>query len=209
MNPFDYFKNIYCINLDRRTDRWLDVQEEFKSVGILDRVNRFPAIESPDGRLGLVKSFLHLFKLAREKNMENILIFEDDVKFINNPLENLDKALKQSVDFKWSMFYLGANTHNKLIKIRPNLCVLKNAYSAHAVVYDSKIYNKIIDKFDSINKVEKQSDINDVFLSSLQDKYTTLMVNPIIATQKESYSDLEKRVVNYTFIEERFKKNIL
>ena len=25
-NPFDFFDEIYCINLDHRTDRWKDVQ---------------------------------------------------------------------------------------------------------------------------------------------------------------------------------------
>ena len=40
-NPFDYFDEIYCINLDHRKDRWQHAQEEFKKVGILDRVQRY------------------------------------------------------------------------------------------------------------------------------------------------------------------------
>ena len=208
MNPFDNFENIYCINLDRRTDRWEQVQKEFDSVGILDRVNRFSAIESPDGRIGLIKSFLELFKMAKDKNMKNILIFEDDVKFINNPLENLQLAIDQTKDMKWDMFYLGANTHEKLIKLKPNVCLLRNAFAAHAVVYSSKLYDKIIKQFEKTNYIVSMNDINDVFFSKLQNSHTALLVNPIIATQRESYSDLEKRVVNYTFIEERFKNNI-
>ncbi len=207
MNPFDNFKNIYCINLDRRTDRWELVKKEFNSIGILDKVNRFTAIDHPDGRIGLIKSFLGLFKMAKDKKMENILIFEDDVHFINNPLENLQKALDQVGDIKWSLFYLGANTHQKLIKLKPNLCLLKNAFSAHAVVYDYKLYDKIIRRFEKTDRITKMSDINDVFFSSLQDEHTALVVNPIIATQSPSFSDLEKKFVNYNFIEERFKKN--
>jgi hypothetical protein len=46
-NPFDYFDAIYCINLDRRTDRWEAVKREFAKIDILDRVIRFSAIETP------------------------------------------------------------------------------------------------------------------------------------------------------------------
>lgn len=207
-NPFDKFENIYCINLDRRTDRWEKVQEEFKSVGIIDRVKRFSAVEKEDGRLGLIKSFLELFKMAKKENMKNILIFEDDVHFINDPLPNLKKALSQIGSMDWGMIYLGANTHQKLIKLKPNLCLLKNAYAAHAIVYDNKVYDDIIKRFESIDKVRGINDINDVFFSKLQNKYMALLVNPIIATQSPSFSDLEKRHVSYDFIEERFKRNI-
>lgn len=32
-NPFDYFENIYCINLDRRIDRWAQAQ---RSLNLLE-----------------------------------------------------------------------------------------------------------------------------------------------------------------------------
>lgn len=31
-NPFDYFQEIYCINLDHRIDRWENAQKEFSKV---------------------------------------------------------------------------------------------------------------------------------------------------------------------------------
>ncbi len=46
-NLFSHFEAIYCINLDRRSDRWEAVQREFEKVGIRDRVIRFSAIETP------------------------------------------------------------------------------------------------------------------------------------------------------------------
>ena len=42
-NPFDYFDKIYCINLDYRTDRWEQVQNEFEKIGIENKVIRVPA----------------------------------------------------------------------------------------------------------------------------------------------------------------------
>lgn len=209
---WDYFKEIYCINLDKRTDRWEHALKEFEYVGVLDRVKRISGVEHQDGRIGLIKSFLKIFKDVQNRNVENVLIFEDDVTFIkeNNPIETLEKAIEQVGNIEWSLFYLGANTHEKCMIFRPNLILLKNAFSAHAVAYNHKTYKQIIDKFYNTNKIKSIKDINDVFFcEQIQNKRTSFCVNPIIATQYPSYSDLEKKDVNYSFIEERFIKNTL
>ncbi len=209
-NPFDFFEEIYCINLDERTDRWEHAQKEFKKVGILDRVTRFSAIRDVDGRVGIIKSNLGIVKLAKKKKLKNVLVFEDDVEFIvDNPQEILTESLKQLDKLDWKLFYLGANTHNKLIKIKPNLILLKNSYAVHSMAYNAKSYDDFIKKYEGMNKLGTFNDILDVYLAQyFQEKYICLMVNPMMTTQMNSYSDIEKKVVNYDFIEERFKKNI-
>ncbi len=210
MNSFDFFDEIYCINLDHRTDRWEHAQKEFEKVGILDRVKRFSAIKEDDGRLGIIKSNLAIVKMAKSKGLNNVLVFEDDVKFIvDDPEKHLKNAISQIGNLDWALFYLGANTHTKLIKIKPNLILLKNAYSVHSMAYNKKIYDKIIRKYSKIKVVKKHKNINDVYLAEkIQSKYICLMVNPMLTTQISDYSDIEKRLVNQSYIEERFKKNI-
>lgn len=207
---WDYFEEIYCINLDRRTDRWEHAKLEFLNVGVLDRVKRISAIEHKDGRIGLIKSFLKIFKDVKSREVKNVLIFEDDVKFImeNNPIKTLEKSIEQTGNIDWSLFYLGANTHEKCNLIKPNLILLKNAFAAHAIAYSHKTYNTIINKFENTNEIKSINDINDVFFcKEIQNKRTSFLVNPMIATQYPSFSDLEKKDVNYSFIEERFKNN--
>jgi GR25 family glycosyltransferase involved in LPS biosynthesis len=209
-NPFDYFDKMFCINLDERTDRWELAQKEFERIGILDKVERFSAIKENDGRLGVIKSNLEIVKYAKKNKLNNVLVFEDDVKFvIDNPNEYLSKAISQIGNLKWSLFYLGANTHQKLIKLKPNLILLKHAYAVHSMAYSSLVYDKFIRKYEGMKSISKFPDILDVYLAQeIQAKETCLMVNPLLTTQRESYSDIEKRVVNYGFIEERFKKHI-
>ena len=210
-NPFDYFNMIMCINLDRRTDRWLLAQEEFKKLGILNKVQRFSAIEHTDGRIGVIKSNLEIIKLAKKKKAKNVLVFEDDVQFIweNDPLKNLELAMKQASSLKWQLFYLGANTHQKLLKFNKNLILLKNAFAVHSMAYDNSIYDKFIDYAENVNEIKKHSDILDVYLATqIQPVHMCLMVNPILTTQRESYSDIEKTNVNYSFILDRFNQNI-
>jgi len=210
MNSFDYFDEIYCINLDERTDRWEHAQEEFRKAGILDRVIRFSAIRDADGRLGVIKSNLAIIKIAKEKKLKNVLIFEDDVQFIvDNPQDVLAKTIQQIGNIKWHLFYLGANTHQKLTKFKPNLILLKNAFAVHSMAYSELMYDIFINKYEKLKVISTFDDILDVFLArKIQEKYICLMTNPMMTTQMNSYSDIENRIVDYSFIEERYKNNI-
>jgi hypothetical protein len=210
-NPFEFFDKIYCINLDHRKDRWEESVNEFKKLGIENLVERFPAIKHDDGRVGIIKSNLEIVKIAKEKSYKNVLVFEDDISFIhaNNPLDNLKHAIEQSYKYDWKLFYLGANTHNKLIKIDKNLILLKNAFAVHSMAYNYKIYDKFINYAENINKINNPNNILDVWLAKeIQEKNICIMVNPILTTQRKSYSDIEKQVVDYQFIIDRFNKNI-
>lgn len=209
-NPFDFFEGVYCTNLDHRVDRWATVQKEFSSVGILDRVKRFSSIKEEDGRLGIIKSKLEIIKIAQQRGLNNILILEDDVKFISsNPLEILDEALCQMKEREWYLCYLGANLHHPLNRPSPNLLHAKDAYGLHAVGYNKNVYQFFIDKYSEFNKVEKWEDILDVFMAiEIQDKFPCFLVNPMIATQSSDYSDIEKRVVDQSYIESRFNQYI-
>lgn len=211
-NSFDYFNEIYCINLDHRTDRWDNVQKEFEKVGILNRVKRFSAIKTQDGRIGLIKSDLELIKYAKKNNLENILILEDDVKFLRDDTNDiLNLAIDQinRLKINWQLFYLGANTHTKLVKISPNLVYLTNGYATHSLAFHKSIYDKFINYAENMNRIKKLSDVLDVWISEeIQSKYITLMVNPLLTSQISSFSDIEGKFVNYDFIEERFKNNI-
>lgn len=210
MNSFDHFDEIYCINLDERTDRWEHAQEEFRKAGILDRVIRFSAIRDADGRLGVIKSNLAIIKIAKEKKLKNVLIFEDDVQFIvDNPQDVLAKTIQQIGNIKWHLFYLGANTHQKLTKFKPNLILLKNAFAVHSMAYSELMYDIFINKYEKLKVISTFDDILDVFLArKIQEKYICLMTNPMMTTQMNSYSDIENRIVDYSFIEERYKNNI-
>jgi hypothetical protein len=166
MNSFDYFEKIFCINLDNRTDRWSSAQEEFRKVGLIDRVERFSAIKDDDGRFGIIKSNLELLKSAQNNNLNNFLVFEDDLKFIENDVQQyLNPAIEQLKNLEWSLFYLGANTHSKLEQMSPNLYKARECYAVHAMAYNKRIYTKIIDRYKNTEKIHHK-DILDVFFSN-------------------------------------------
>lgn len=189
-NPFDFFEEIWCINLDSRTDRWEHAIKEFESVGILNRVQRFSAIKHENGIIGLIYSYTKLFEYAQQKNLENILIFEDDVKFINNPIENLKLALEQVQSMDWAMLYFGAKLHKKIQKITQNLFSLKSAYCSHAIAYHKSIYDTILNKCKINHEIKNVDDVYDMYLYNLQELHACYIINPMIALQYDNYSNL-------------------
>ena len=126
MKPFDYFDEIFCINLDRRPERWELAQKEFDKLGILDKVTRYRAIVNSHAEKGCFESHLQCIFSARERGLDNVLIFEDDVAFLKcydeRKFEKSIEMLKSKED--WEFFYLGGlerrikprKTYNRLKK---------------------------------------------------------------------------------------------
>lgn len=83
---------IFYINLDHRTDRRKEIEEEFAIMDIIscDQPNpdnklvfeRFSAIKHDTiGGVGCGKSHIGVLKLAQQRNYSTIIIFEDDFMF--------------------------------------------------------------------------------------------------------------------------------
>ena len=81
MLPIDH---IFYINLDKRTDRREHMEALLSTYGL--EAERFVAIPRPEqGILGCGLSHLAVLKLAKERNYQNVLIFEDDFTFLVSP----------------------------------------------------------------------------------------------------------------------------
>ena len=127
MNSFDYFDEIYCINLDKRTSRWELAQNEFKKLGILDRVKRFSAIDNLGGKRGCFESHMKIIHMAKENNLKNVFIFEDDVAVLPcYSHEKFEKSINFLKDQTWEFFYMGGL--ERRIKPRPVYNKLKKKY---------------------------------------------------------------------------------
>ena len=203
MNLFDFIDEIYCLNLGRRTDRWQECIAEFNRIGINNKVIRYPAIEIPNVPAILLNqiSMLSLLTLAKKKKLKNFLFLEDDVKFIGDTLDILSKSLEQIKELNWKMLYLGANLSRKLNRVSDNLFQLKGGLSSHAILFNSTFFDECIDKL-----LKTQELYTDVLFRELQETNDCYVVYPLLATQRRSFSDVENREVDYTFIETYYKK---
>ena len=79
-------KNVYYINLEERKDRKELVENELNELGW--EYERFNAIKTTNGRVGCSMSHLKLIQLAKEKNLDYIVIVEDDIQFMRKTWYN-------------------------------------------------------------------------------------------------------------------------
>jgi GR25 family glycosyltransferase involved in LPS biosynthesis len=134
-DPFDFFEAIYCINLDRRPDRWAHARAELERVGIADRVERVSACEGGTGIDACRRSHLEVARRAQARGLENVLVLEDDVVFSDLSRERLAAAIAEIRGLEWDLFFLGARPLARPQAWYPHLVraplVQTHAYAMH------------------------------------------------------------------------------
>src|SRR5918992_4260113 len=87
----EFFPRKFCINLERRPERWQRMQRAFAANGI-DSVQRFSAVDGnavvlphdwihTPGAYGCLRSHVQVVRDARDAGASSVLIFEDDAIF--------------------------------------------------------------------------------------------------------------------------------
>ena len=108
LNKIADIANVFYINLTERADRRAQVEQQLNLVG-LTQFNRFNAIKLPNGALGCSMSHLKCLQLAKEKNLDHILIVEDDIIFLNPGIfiGQLNKFLQNNKE--WDVLLIAGN----------------------------------------------------------------------------------------------------
>jgi glycosyl transferase, family 25 len=197
MDINELFPLQFCINLKSRQDRWLEVQEQFKFIN-LNNVQRFDAIKNNIGFMGCLQSHLAILKLAQKEN-KNVLIFEDDVLFINEK-NILDSAIEDLFKIRWDMFYLGGNICGRCYPVSQNLAKLTHAQATQSYGINANFLNALIPI------VEKwQNPIDILYGYQIVPNCLAYISIPMMGIQRPGYSDIEKKLVDYNWMVSRFE----
>lgn len=199
MKISDIFELSYCINLDERKDRWESCQKEFKKIDFYPE--RFSAIKHENTPEWCRQSHLAILKKAKEEN-KNVLIFEDDVEFSDNAGAIIERALNELSVLKWwNMFYLGGNILRPFYQITDHLAKLSHCQSTHAYGVNKEFLDTLI------HWIEARPMIIDVLYADGIIPYNNCFITvPMVAIQRASYSDIEKRTMDYSVPIERYNK---
>lgn len=197
----NFFDHIYCINLDKRTDKWAACQEEFARIGLTD-VERFSAIDGRrvdvesnllPGEVGIILSNLAVLRHAQSNKYEKILILEDDVQFSDTFVRDWNAWHKEIPD-DWEMLYLGGN----LVGWQPSPVSHhvhhgKNLFAIHALGLRSSTFSSMISAIDLNTPV-------DVTYGHQSHNFNSYLMVPRMAWQRPGRSDIQEQYVNYIFL---------
>jgi hypothetical protein len=146
---FDFAEAILCINLDRDTGRWQQMRERFRRLGITDRVERLPAIATPDNHhRGCAWSWRSALQLALDRGYESVLVLEDDAVFLDTTEELLGQVNRDLRGQSWDLLYLGAAAWCELFAFLPGSRVLQVCHrgvtSSHALAVHRRAIPRIL-----------------------------------------------------------------
>lgn len=199
MNPFSFFGDIVCINLEHRKDRREHAESVFKQNEIPARF--LTVTKHPNGGVyGCFDSHIKIVLESYRKGLDNVLVFEDDLIPTNSyNINNLMNAISfMNKERNWDILYLGYLVFNpnfadpflnspKLPNY--NHIVRYNPSGTHAMVYSRRAIEKIIRSYQMyLGKTHY-----DIYLS----QYVNLKnycITPMLFDQKFCFtSDIEAR----------------
>lgn len=194
MDILKHFDKVYCVNMDKRPDRWEQAQKEFDKIGIRGQVERWPGTENKDGNLGCTLSHLSIIKHCKEQGYEKVLIFEDDVLFVETDTDRLEKAFGELFELgNWDLFYIGLtmdpNT-GKFNRVTDNILRTNFAYATHAYAANSQAFDAMINAWEQT--ISSGHNIVDTTLCNriVRARGKSFAMDPIYAIQQPGYSDI-------------------
>lgn len=183
MNYADISKT-YVINLKERQDRLLLAKEEMNVAGI--DFLRLPAIKDEDGAEGLKRTFKALFLQSLAKEEKYIMVFEDDVLFIEPHVRLLIQKSIEQLPEDFHILQLGCNLLIPPIKYSSNLLKVNASYALHAAIYSNEAMRLILEVIDNKEPIDVS------IMRHIQIKGKCFTSYPMLATQRSSESDIFK-----------------
>lgn len=183
----NFFDEVYVINLPHRVDRLEQMDEELHQHGIPFTI--WEAIRNDNGVIGLVETMKKLLYNVVEKRQSNVIILEDDASFLVSDPVSFIKEIMPQIPKRYHLFYLGLNLITRPTRISQNVLKVNDCYSTHAIVYSYEGAKLALDMLNSQPAKAYDIMVRENILP-LQQCYCTY---PMIATQRVSYSDIEKK----------------
>lgn len=209
-----FFDKIYCINLDKRPDRWKAASEQFNKYGI--QVERVSAVDGEKskyflnsglnrgnlkcGQVGIIESNINILEEAQQKQYNSILIFEDDV-VLSEEIKNIESYFHE-LPSNWDMVWFSGNHNTHVSGVNPpydvseKILKLHSTFAAHAIGIKKSMYTAILS---GIQRMEHPLDVYYSLFQKINNCYCFKSVPPI-ATQASGFSNIENTEVEYGWL---------
>jgi glycosyl transferase family 25 len=194
---------VIYINLEKRTDRKEHILSELKKIGVEDAI-RFKAIELENGALGCSMSHLKCLEIAKKENYEMVFICEDDIQFLHPDMFQTQlKSFLNSSFLNWDTVLVAGNNMIPYVPISTFCIKIFNCQTTTGYIVKRDYYDKLIQNYkEGIQKLLKEPYNNeykiDKYWFKLQKLDNWYLIVPLSIIQKEDYSDVEKKVTNFS-----------
>ena len=200
----------YVINLDERTDRWNNLQADWKGAFPIVRV---PAVRASPGWKGCALSQIKVVEEARARGEPYVLLWEDDCTPRNrHPLavrglwNEVLPRLAEHTD-KWDIVLGGTSRAFKGSSLNPVLSThnvkvhdLPHGFCAHWALWNvATTYEKLMKYKETLHEEI------DIFMYK---DFRVKVILPFLAEQHASYSDIEGINADYKWMFDATEKEL-
>ncbi len=191
---------VFYINLDERTDRKIQIEMELSKLAL--KFERFPAIKHEFGIVGCGQSHVAVLKLARERGLKNVLVFEDDFELLVSPeifwqqFELLFES-KINYDVVFASYYMFASKdfNEFLYKVLDSQTA--SSYLVNSKYYDTLIY--LWERSIGMQLLTLEWDYaHDMAWKLLQPRDNYFAFKIRLGKQRGSFSDIQQQFVEYS-----------
>ena len=123
---FEFVEKVIYINLDYRTDRREQIEKELLLVFPPEKIIRQPGFKEEIGHVGASKSHVAALELAVANNWTNVLIVEDDAKWLN--LEKGHELMIKLMEKPYDVILLGSLGYYDATTYRVEMAQAATAY---------------------------------------------------------------------------------
>ena len=195
---------IIYINLDHRTDRKDEIEGELEKFNLLDKAERYSAIcVKEQGILGCTMSHLEVFKLAKARQYNNVLILEDDFQFLISKEEfehQLTEFFESNIEYNVCM--ISYNLIQSDVTPYPFLLKVKEAQTASGYIVHHTMYDRLIELYEEAVPKLRETQFhwiyaNDQIWKRLQPSSNWYCFKNRFGKQRDGYSDNSQKYENY------------
>ena len=199
--------HVLYINLESRPDRREHLEKQLHAIGFPQQVyQRFPAISLENGRFGCSISHIKCLEIAKKNNWEHVLIVEDDIEFLDPELfkKQLNTFLASSLTNEFDVLLFAGNVVPPYKKINESCVKVDRCQTTTGYLVRRHYYDTLIENIrEGLNLLMKNPEKHvmyaiDKWWFQLQAKDAWYLIVPLTVTQREDYSDIEKKRTNYT-----------
>ena len=202
MNSIFDIKYAFYINLLSRSDRKEHVEKQLNSIGI--KAERFNAVKMKNGAIGCSMSHLKIIEMAKKNKWDHVLILEDDILFTKPSvfIDGFNKFLLNHPNF--DVVLIAGNNLPPYKIIDENCVQVTHCQTTTGYLVKEHYYDKMIENYkEGILNLMKDPNNHRLFAIDkywfrLQQMDKWYLIIPLTVTQREDYSDIEKRPTNYT-----------
>lgn len=203
---------VYYINLDRRTDRRVQIESELDRLGVSQEKRvRIPGVPTPGfGILGCGLAHKGVIETFLESPHKNCLILEDDFTFnvdIDYAHLLLSAIFEEKVEFDCIM--LAGIAQLVTPTQYPFLLKVQDAHTASAYLITKEFAPVLLESYTESTKLLEEtyketgkkviSYHNDIWWKRYQPYFNWFILQPRIGEQRESYSDNLERDLRYGY----------